>query len=124
MANKLYQRWFVGLLAVFTSLAGCGMPDTEVANSTATGDPTSIRPFEIHVPDEVLTDLDRRLLQTRFPDQIGGSWVYGTDVGYLKELVTYWRDEYDWREQELHLNTFDHYQTLSLIHISEPTRPY
>ena len=72
---------------------------------------TEIRPFEISIPDEVLDDLRLRLTETRFPDQVGDPWVYGTDVTYLRELVDYWRDEYDWRAQERHLNSFDHYKT-------------
>ena len=29
----------------------------------------------------------------------------------MRELVAYWRDEYDWREQERQLNRFDHFKT-------------
>jgi microsomal epoxide hydrolase len=49
-------------------------------------------------------DLRERLAQTRFPDQAPGEpWAYGTDVGYLRELVEYWRDSFDWRAQEARL---------------------
>ena len=75
-------------------------------------DPTAVRPFEIHVSDAVLEDLHARLGRTRLPDQIDGSaWDYGTDLTYLTELITYWREEFDWREQERRLNEFDHYKT-------------
>ena len=43
--------------------------------------------------------------------QVGTDWVYGTDVDYLRQLVAYWREEYDWREQERQLNRFDQYKT-------------
>jgi len=80
-------------------------------NSSDTMD-TSIRPFEIHVPDSVLNDLNVRLDRTRFPDQIEDSdWDYGTDRDWLKELVEYWRTEYDWRKHERRLNEFDHFRT-------------
>ena len=37
-----------------------------------------VRPFTIHVPDDVLDDLRWRLGHTRFPDEIPGSgWDYG-----------------------------------------------
>ena len=100
-------------LAVLVIAVGCGTPEPAgaPAESTAVADPTAIRPFEIDVPDAVLEDLDRRLAETRFPDQVGDAWVYGTDVTYLRELVTYWRDSYDWREQERRLNAFDHFKT-------------
>ena len=39
-------------------------------------------------------------------------WEYGTELGYLPDLVAYWRDEFDWREQERQLNSFDHFKTV------------
>lgn len=73
----------------------------------------AIVPYKIHVPDEVLSDLKERLTRTRFPDEIEGSgWEYGADLGYMKELVTYWRDRFDWRKQERLLNSFDQYKTI------------
>ena len=65
-----------------------------------------IRPFEIAVPDEVLDDLRRRLEMTRLPDQLDGAgWDYGAELGYVTELIEYWRDEFDWREQERQRST-------------------
>ncbi|OGK89161.1 MAG: multidrug MFS transporter [Candidatus Rokubacteria bacterium GWC2_70_16] len=67
-------------------------------------------PFTVAVPDEVLADLRERLARTRWPDEAPGSgWRYGTDLAYLRELVTYWRDRYDWRRQETALNRFRHF---------------
>ena len=72
----------------------------------------AIEQFEIAIDDEVLEDLRRRLAATRFPDQIPGTaWDYGTELGYLKELVGYWLDKFDWRAQENALNRFDHFRT-------------
>jgi microsomal epoxide hydrolase len=71
-----------------------------------------ISPFQIAIPDEAIADLNRRLENTRIPDQIDDtSWEYGTDVSYLEELIQYWRDDFDWREQETMLNQFDQYTT-------------
>ena len=72
-----------------------------------------IRPFEIAVPDEVLDDLRRRLEMTRLPDQLDGAgWDYGAELDYVTELITYWRDGFDWREQERQLNAFDQFKTV------------
>lgn len=72
----------------------------------------AIVPFKIHVSDDVLTDLKVRLARTRFPDEIDGAgWDYGTDLAYLKELVGYWKDRFDWRAQERRLNAFDQFTT-------------
>jgi pimeloyl-ACP methyl ester carboxylesterase len=74
---------------------------------------SDVEPFEIRVPDEVLQDLKQRLAATRLPQQIEGSgWSYGAELSYLKELLAYWRDKYDWRAQEAALNRFDHFTTV------------
>lgn len=72
----------------------------------------AIVPFRINVPDAVLRDLKERLARTRFPDQLQNvGWDYGTDPAYLKPLVEYWRDRFDWRAQERKLNAFDQFTT-------------
>src|SRR5437016_7871070 len=72
----------------------------------------SIRPFRIDIADSALTDLDQRLARTRWPDAIDGSgWRYGTDPEFLKELVSYWRERFDWRAAEARLNAFPQFLT-------------
>ena len=86
----------------------------EAAESAPRGatDPEAVRPFTIAVPDDVLDDLRMRLARTRLPDQIPGTdWDYGTNRAYLEELLSYWQDDFDWREQERSLNRFDHFKT-------------
>src|SRR5262249_49391468 len=61
----------------------------------------------IHVADAVLADLVARLERVRWPDEAPGEpWRYGTDLTYMKDLVAYWRDRYDWRIHEAGLNRF------------------
>jgi len=70
-----------------------------------------IEPFRIHVADGVLADLRERLARTRFPDEITDSgWMYGANLAYVKELVAYWRDHYDWRRHEAALNAFPQFR--------------
>ena len=70
-----------------------------------------IEPFHIRVSDEVLADLRDRLWRTRWPDQIVDSgWRYGTNQEYLRELVTYWLEDFDWRAQESALNRLPHFR--------------
>ena len=72
----------------------------------------AIVPFKIAIPDAVLTDLKDRLAKTRFPSEIEGSgWDYGTNLSYLRELVTYWRTSFDWRAQERRLNQMPQFKT-------------
>ena len=64
-------------------------------------------PFTLSIPDEAITDLRTRLGMTRFPDQAPDApWAYGTDLGYMRTLVAYWKDRFDWRAQEAALNAF------------------
>ncbi len=72
----------------------------------------AIVPFEIAFPEADLEDLAARLARTRMPDQIPGTgWSYGTDYGYLTELLAYWRDKFDWRAAEARLNRLPHFKT-------------
>ena len=72
----------------------------------------AITPFKIQVPNAVLTDLKQRLSQARFADELQDvEWDYGTNLAYLKRLVDYWRDKYDWRAQEKKLNELDQFKT-------------
>ena len=69
------------------------------------------QPFRLHVADTDIADLKDRLGRTRFPDQAPDApWAYGADVGYLKDLVAYWRDSFDWRAQEARLNAFPQFK--------------
>src|SRR5467141_858791 len=86
------------------------VPSRSSARAVPAGE--AIVPFKIQVPDAVLADLKRRLTQGRFADEFpDAGWDYGTNLAYLKSLVQYWRDKYDWRAQEKRLNTFDQFKT-------------
>ena len=70
-----------------------------------------VQPFKIQVPEETLADLKERLAQTRWPDELPGTgWDYGTNMAYLKELVDYWQNSFDWRAQEEAINRFSHFK--------------
>src|SRR6267142_1534723 len=72
----------------------------------------SVDAFRINVAQEVLSDLRERLKNTRWSWQTAGTgWNAGTDPEYLRELIAYWRDAYDWRKQEAALNRFAHFKT-------------
>ena len=70
-----------------------------------------VQPFQVQISDDVLADLRERLARTRWPDEIPGSdWDYGSNLGYVKELVDYWRNDFDWQAQEKAINTLAHYR--------------
>ncbi len=65
----------------------------------------TITPFTIAVSDAALSDLQQRLQATRWPDVMPNSgWSEGCDIDFLKRVVAYWRDGFDWRAQERRLN--------------------
>lgn len=69
------------------------------------------QPFRIAVPQTVLDDLKTRLKQARWPDEVeGAGWDYGTNLAYLRSLVSYWQNEFDWRAKETQLNQWAHYR--------------
>ena len=68
--------------------------------------------FTISIPEQTLTDLRDRLARTRFaPEFANAQWEYGTNGAYLKELIEYWRDTFDWRKVEREINSYAHYKT-------------
>ncbi|MEV5875251.1 epoxide hydrolase family protein [Streptomyces sp. NPDC052101] len=71
-----------------------------------------IEPFRLSVPQSDLDDLHDRLDRTRWPAELpGAGWEYGVPAGYLRELVRYWRHEYDWRAAEAELNRWPQFTT-------------
>ncbi|MEO7998426.1 MAG: epoxide hydrolase family protein [Gemmatimonadaceae bacterium] len=66
---------------------------------------TSVARFDIHVPDQLLSDLQTRLGRTRWiHESATDSWSAGTNPSYLRALVQHWQSEYQWREHEAALN--------------------
>ncbi|SDS37279.1 Pimeloyl-ACP methyl ester carboxylesterase [Friedmanniella luteola] len=69
-----------------------------------------VRPFALHVAEEVLDDLRDRLARTRWPEAEtvaapGGApdWSQGPPLSYVAQLVEVW-SRYDWRRLEAELN--------------------
>jgi hypothetical protein len=69
------------------------------------------RPFEVRVSEDLLDDLRERLARTRWPEEVvSAGWDYGTNIAYIRELVGYWEDAFDWRGQEDRLNRLAHFR--------------
>jgi microsomal epoxide hydrolase len=69
------------------------------------------QPYRLAVADAALADLKERLARTRWPDEPPASqphepWSTGTSLAYLKGLVRYWHEGFDWRAAEARLNAF------------------
>jgi pimeloyl-ACP methyl ester carboxylesterase len=68
-------------------------------------------PFVIAITDAVLDDLRQRLRSMRWPRDLGNDqWSYGFNADYLRSLVDTWLNDYEWRDVERRINTFQHYR--------------
>ena len=93
---------------------------------TTTTDLT-IRPFEVHLPEEDLADLQRRIAATRWPPRENvADRSQGVQLAMLRELTRYWATEYDWRACEARLNALPQFKTeidgldVHFIHVRSP----
>jgi pimeloyl-ACP methyl ester carboxylesterase len=66
----------------------------------------SIQPFEVHVPDAVLDDVQQRLNDARHVD------ATEDNGGLSRRLADYWRTEFDWRAAEAAINRFSQFRAL------------
>jgi pimeloyl-ACP methyl ester carboxylesterase len=81
------------------------------AKAIATKDNT-IRPFKVHVPQEAIDDLRRRITATRWSDkETVSDQSQGVQLATMKELVRYWGTKYDWRKAEAKLNALPQFVT-------------
>jgi len=86
----------------YAQLRASGEPITPAETDVTSGD-TSVRPFQVHVPESALADLRQRLAAARLPDQeVDPS--QGVRLAIMTELVRYRRTDYDWRKVEARLN--------------------
>jgi len=71
-----------------------------------------VRPFKVHIPEEQLADLRRRLSATRWPTkELVNDRSQGVQLATLRELARYWTTDYDWRACEARLNALPQYKT-------------
>ena len=87
----------------------------------------SPKTFALRIPDAQIADLRERLARTRFPDEPPlEPWSTGTSLAYLRPLLDYWRDGFDWRAWEAKLNGFRQFTLpiggVDLHFIHQPSR--
>jgi pimeloyl-ACP methyl ester carboxylesterase len=89
-----------------TTASGVPAPRTEA-------DPNAVRPFEVHVPEEELAELRRRVAATRWPTrELVSDRSQGVQLATLQALAQYWTTEYDWRRCEQRLNALPQARTV------------
>jgi pimeloyl-ACP methyl ester carboxylesterase len=95
--------------------------------STTLDTPVDIRPFSVHVPDEALADLRRRLSATQWPDrETVPDHSQGVPLAVMHDLADHWRTEHDWRRSEAALNAVPNFVTeidgldIHFLHVRSP----
>jgi len=72
----------------------------------------AIRPFQVHVPDEALAELRRRIVATRWPErETVTDTSQGVQLATIRELARHWATDYDWRKCEAKLNAIPQFIT-------------
>lgn len=74
----------------------------------------AIRTTRFDVSDEEIVAIRQRVLDYPWHEMprgegLEGTWAYGANLDYMKQLCAYWADKYDWKAQEAALNKFPQY---------------
>jgi pimeloyl-ACP methyl ester carboxylesterase len=78
--------------------------------TTGSADGVAIRPFDIDVSEEELTDLRSRINATRWPDRETDA-SQGVQLATIQALARYWGTDYDWRKFEGRFKALPHFIT-------------
>jgi pimeloyl-ACP methyl ester carboxylesterase len=88
------------------------MPTRSSPAASTTADHEAIRPYNISIPEEALTDLRQRIKATRWPEmETVSDQSQGVQLATMKELARYWSTDYDWRKCEAKLKTLPNFVT-------------
>ncbi|MEU6657556.1 epoxide hydrolase family protein [Streptomyces sp. NPDC046821] len=73
---------------------------------------TAVRPFRVRVPGRDLSDLRRRIAETRWPDrETVSDTTQGVPLALMRDVAGYWGKAYDWRKAEAVLNALPQFLT-------------
>jgi epoxide hydrolase len=68
---------------------------------------SSLRPFKVDVPAQTIDRIIGRVKSTRLPDRLDApDWRYGANWSYIKSLVDYWAQHFDWKKAQANLNRY------------------
>ncbi|MGM4907498.1 epoxide hydrolase family protein [Tardiphaga sp. 866_E4_N2_1] len=100
------------LNTAFLGVATAGVASLLPSSAIQAAMSDSIRPFHVHIPDQDLVDLRRRLAATRWPDkEIVSDQSQGVQLETMQKLIQYWRTDYNWRNIETQLNALPQFIT-------------
>jgi len=101
----------VAMVAIGLTMQSVFSSGQTVASTKPSSD-ESIRPFQVHIPEEKLLDLKRRISATQWPEkEIVNDGSQGVQLATMKALAQYWATDYDWRKIEQRLNALPQFVT-------------
>ena len=72
----------------------------------------SIQPFELNISQGKIDFILQRVSTFPWHEMpLEGSWEFGTNLDYMKDICDYWVKEFDWKFQEKRINKFNHFKT-------------
>ncbi|KAF7253552.1 Epoxide hydrolase 1 [Varanus komodoensis] len=72
----------------------------------------SIRPFKVETSEAEINYLHRRLDEARLAESLDHAcFHYGFNSAYLKKVISYWRNQFDWKKQIEVLNKYPQFKT-------------
>jgi pimeloyl-ACP methyl ester carboxylesterase len=80
--------------------------------SVAVEGATTLRPFQVAFPDELVVELGRRVVATRWPGkELVDDRSQGVQLATLRELARYWANDYDFGRLAARLNALPQFTT-------------
>jgi pimeloyl-ACP methyl ester carboxylesterase len=105
--NKLAGTIITGALVMSAS---AGQAQTSTHADLLSSD--AIRPFHVKVSDAAMTDLRKRIKDTRWPDkETVNDPTQGVQLATMQKLAQYWGTNYNWRKVEAKLNALPQFTT-------------
>jgi pimeloyl-ACP methyl ester carboxylesterase len=99
----------------------------EVVMTSTIESPTAVRPFQVQIPEEQLSELHRRIIATRWPSkELVPDRSQGVQLATMKELARYWTTDYDPHRVQNRLNSLPQFITnidgvdIHFIHVKSP----
>ncbi|XP_025782066.1 epoxide hydrolase 1 [Puma concolor] len=100
------------------------------ASSAPSRPPVAFSGLKCKISEDDVNDLHRRIDGTRLTPPLEDSrFHYGFNSNYLKKILSYWRNEFDWRKQVEMLNRYPHFKTriegldIHFVHVKPPQLP-
>jgi pimeloyl-ACP methyl ester carboxylesterase len=100
------------IATISLAIATATVPVT-AENSVGSSEHTdAVRPFRVNVPESELTELRRRIKDTKWPTrELVPDASQGVQLATIQKLAQYWATNYDWRRCEAQLNSLPQFVT-------------